>query len=129
MRSRQKDFPYFYQAEVVRWVDGDTVELIVDKGFYDFWGIEWAPITFRFLNVNAYEKYKPGGKEATAFVNELAPVGDFVIIRTFKVDEKDNFGRFLAELYTEELTFTFNAGPSVSEALIASGHAVPYVKK
>lgn len=129
MKSRQKDFPYFYQAEVVRWVDGDTVELIVDKGFYDFWGIEWAPISFRLLNVNAYEKYKPGGKEATAFVNELAPVGDFVIIRTFKANEEDNFGRFLAEIYFEEIKFTFDAGPSVSEALIASGHGVPYTKK
>jgi endonuclease YncB( thermonuclease family) len=124
-----KDFPYFYQAQIVRWVDGDTVELMVDKGFNDFWGIPQSPVEFRLLNVNAYEKYKPGGMEATAFVNQLAPVGDFVIIRTFKIDDKDNFGRYLAELYIEEIKFTFEAGPSISESLIASGNAVPYTKK
>ena len=64
MKSRQKDFPYFYQAQIVRWVDGDTVELIVDEGFNNFLGIHQSPTEFRLLNVNAYEKYKPGGMEA-----------------------------------------------------------------
>lgn len=129
MKSRMKNFPYFYQAQIVRWVDGDTVELVVDKGFKDHFGNQEDPVTFRLLGVNAFERYKPGGKEATAFVNELAPVGDWVIIRTYKINDEDNFGRYLATIYADEIEFQAVTLPSISEALIAAGHGVPYTKK
>lgn len=123
-----KDFPYFYQAQIVRWVDGDTVELVLDKGFNDYFGQPDNPVRFRLLDVNAYEKYKPGGQEAIEFVNELAPVGDWVIVRTYKIDDKDNFGRYLATIYVDEIEFQTITEPTVSEALIAAGHGVPYTK-
>lgn len=129
MKNKLKNFPYIFQAEVVRWVDGDTVELVVDQGFKHYFGNTDSPISFRLLNVNTPEKYKVGGAEATAYVNELAPPGDFVIIRTYKIKDSDSFGRYLAEIYVDEVEFIFNAGPSISESLIASGHGVPYVKK
>jgi len=124
-----KNFPYFYQAQIVRWVDGDTVELVLDKGFNDYFGRTDQPVSFRLLNVNAFEKYKPGGAEATAFVNQLAPVGDWVIVRTYKINDKDNFGRYLATIYTDEIEFQAITGPTISEALIAAGHGVPYIAK
>ena len=129
MKSRMKNFPYFYQAQIVRWVDGDTVEIVLDKGFNDYFGNTDKPVTFRLLGVNAFERYKPGGPEATAFVNEIAPVGDWVIVRTYKISDEDNFGRYLATIYIDEIEFQAVTGPSIRESLIASGHGVPYVKK
>lgn len=128
MKSRMKNFPYFYQARVARWVDGDTVELVLDKGFKDYFGNDEAPVSFRLLGVNAPEKYKEGGPEAIAYVNSIAPPGDWVIVRTFKIDDKDNFGRYLATLYIDEIEFQAIVGPSISESLIASGNGVPYSK-
>lgn len=123
-----KNFPYFYQAQIVRWVDADTVELVLDKGFNDFFGQPDTPVSFRLLGVNAPEKYKPGGATAIEYVNKLAPVGDWVIVRTYKINDKDNFGRYLAAIYIDEIVFHTEVGLTISESLIASGNGVPYTK-
>lgn len=121
-------FHYIYQAEVIRWVDGDTVELVIDLGFDLSLGKKEKPITFRLWAVNAPEKYKVGGPEATAYVNSLAPVGSIVVIRTFKIKDKDNFGRYLVNIYIGDIEFIVINGSTISESLLASAHAVPYEK-
>lgn len=118
---------YRYTAKIVRWVDGDTAEILVHLGS------RFEPIdvgfgikhiigdvyegTFRLYGINAPEKYKTGGSAATAMAQSIAPEGSELEIVTSK--DPDSFGRYVAELWTNEHT-------SVNQTMIASGHAVIY---
>lgn len=101
-----------YRAEVVRWIDGDTVELIVDVGFKMAMRDH-----FRLMGVDTPERGRPGAAEATARVRELAPGGAQVTVATHA---KDKYGRWLAEV------FTASAQESVNVTLIDEGLAKPY---
>lgn len=104
----------FVKNQVVRWVDGDTVYLNVDLG-YNIWSLQ----EFRLARVNTPERGQPGFAEATARVNQLAPVGAELTIDCLG---KDKYGRWLAEVYIP--------GPSspatVNQMLLNEGLAVPY---
>ena len=82
---------YQYNATVVRWVDGDTVILDVDMGFY-LWQ---KNLHFRLNRVNTPERGQPRFDEAVKIVNELAPVGSRVVINTYK---EDKYGRWLCDI-------------------------------
>lgn len=73
--------------------------------------------SFRLFGINAPEKYKTGGTEATQFASQLAPVGTIVEIISSK--DPDSFGRYIAEMY-------LTSGDTFSETMIAAGHAVIY---
>lgn len=102
--------PEFW-ATVVRWIDGDTVELRVDLWFY----ITIQP-KFRVLGLDTPEKGKPGYVEATAFAEELAPVGTKVAIRSHKAD---SFGRWLADIQLPD-------GRNYTLVMIYAGLGVAY---
>lgn len=105
---------HVHPAKVVRWVDADTVWLDVDKDHRHY-----AVINHRMLWIQAPERYTDAGKQATARVNELAPPGTPVVIRTFKAGgDVDSFGRWLAEVFVGDT--------SINQLLLAEGHAVPY---
>ena len=109
--------PYIYEAKVLRWVDGDTVELDVKVGFYFTLGDDEDPPTFRLFGADAYEKRDELGPAATALSKELAPEGSKILIRTRKQANgklKDNFGRYLASVYSVD-------GEDISQALISAG--------
>lgn len=121
---------YRFQAKINRWVDGDTAEFTVylgsrfDKielgfGFRHVIADEYDG-TFRSYGINAPERNKPGGTEATSFAAMLAPVGATVEIMTSK--EPDSFGRYIAEIYLA-------SDKKFSDVMIAAGHAVIYVEK
>lgn len=103
---------YRYKATVVRWVDGDTVDLFVDLGFHHF-----VKTRFRLYGINTPERGKDLWGEATDFAESQAPVGSEVLIDVYKVADK--YGRWLATVYVD--------GHSVNEALVASALAVPYM--
>jgi micrococcal nuclease len=118
-----------YQARIVRWIDGDTVDLDVDVGFYI-----GTKQRVRLLGskggVNCYELHAsdPKTREAAelgaAYSNHMAPPGAAVFVITDKAkgsDPKDGFGRFLARIVTQ-------AGEDVGDALLGAGLAVPYVR-
>jgi micrococcal nuclease len=107
---------YEYQAEVMRWVDGDTVDLSVDLGF----GASWRS-RFRLYGVDTPERGKPGHAEATAFCMGAAPEGIVVTIKSHKPEamRQDKYGRWLAEITTP-------AGRSLNDALVTAGLAIPY---
>lgn len=103
---------YNYQAIILRWVDGDTVDLKIDLGFH-------MTVTdrFRLAGIDTPERGKPGYFEAIERVNKIAPVGSTVEVETFK-PVQDKYGRYLAHLYV---------GPnSISNMLIAEKLAVYY---
>lgn len=87
---------YEYRATLHRVVDGDTVDLIVDLGFYMA-----ASIRFRVLGVDTPElrggtaETKTAAHEAKDFVTEELGAAATIIIRTEKAD---SFGRWLADV-------------------------------
>lgn len=101
---------YQYNAQVVRWVDGDTVELTVDVGFKLTYTSH-----FRLLGIDTPERGKPLAAEAKARANALAPAGSQVMIATAK---DDKYGRYLA--------YVSIGGATVNATLISEGLAKPY---
>lgn len=109
--------PYIYDATVSRWVDGDTVDLMVDLGF----NVRLCH-RFRLLNINTPERGRPGFKEATDRSNSLAPQGWPVRVETFPPG-LDKYGRYLAVVSVSDHT------RSINEILLEEGLAVPYGKE
>lgn len=107
-----------YPAKLVKVVDGDTVDLVVDVGFY-----LWITVRVRLLGIDTPERGKPGAVEATAFVEAwMADVAGGgakwpLIVST---EKGDSFGRWLARVYSyDELRL-------LNDDLVTMGHAVPY---
>lgn len=79
-------------TEVIRVVDGDTVDLRIDLGFH-----MTAALRFRILNADAPEHREAGWAECTAFTKAwLEKYAGKMRARTQKAD---SFGRWLAEVY------------------------------
>jgi micrococcal nuclease len=111
---------YKYEATVRRWVDGDTVDVDIDLGF----GLIFHNQRLRLYGIDAYESRtrdldeKEKGLAATAFVNEMAPVGSKVTIVTYK---EGKYGRILAEVFLDDYT-------NLNMLLTEKGHAERYEK-
>ena len=110
-------FNYKYKAEIIRCVDGDTVDVWVDVGFdmrikqrLRLYGIDTPETRTRDLTE------KKVGLMAKARVQELLEVGESYTIWTV---EKGKFGRYLARIYLEE-------DNCVNDMLIAEDLAVEY---
>lgn len=93
---------YHYWAEVVRVVDGDTVELLVDCGF----GIHHR-VMGRLYGIDAPEVTGPtaaAGDASTAHLEHLLRKHSMsiesrvrIVVKTHK-DRQDKYGRYLFEL-------------------------------
>lgn len=109
---------YKYEATVRRWVDGDTVDVDIDLGF----GIIFHNQRIRLYGIDAYESRtrdldeKEKGLAATAFVNEMAPVGSKVTLITYK---EGKYGRILGEIFIDGDT-------NLNMLLTEKGHAERY---
>ncbi len=114
---------YQYESTIRRWVDGDTVDVDIDLGF----GIIYANQRLRLYGIDAPEqrtrdlKEKEKGLAATAYVNEIAPVGTRVKIVTYK---EGKYGRILAEIFIEVQGEERNLNSMLTE----EGHATRYEK-
>jgi micrococcal nuclease len=117
---------YIYKAELIRVVDGDTVDLIIDLGF-DTQRKE----RFRLYGVDAPEMNTAEGKEAKAWlIGVLGPYGA-IYVQTIQLETKakrDKYGRFLAVLYDELPTLVpIMREPihpsSINAKMIIEGHA------
>lgn len=110
---------YTYEAEVIAWIDGDTVALYVTKDFDFGFHITLSGHFeghFRLLGVDTPEKGHLNYRAAGDFARKLAPVGSKVTIETRKYDK---YGRYLAKVITSE-------GLNVSNELIKMGLGKPY---
>ena len=85
---------YQYSVTVVRWLDGDTVELIADLGFNTS-----LKEKFRLFDPARYidtpERGEPGWAEAKELSNTYYPPGKTLVANTYK---KDKYGRWLVHL-------------------------------
>lgn len=117
---------YAYSARVVRWVDGDTVDLRVDLGFHLF-----AETRFRLYGIDTPERGQKNHDQAKALCESLAPVGVDVFIRTHK--DADKYGRWLADITAAAtingavaIDLDTATGINVNSRLVEFGLAVPY---
>jgi micrococcal nuclease len=78
------------QCEVLGAVDGDTIDVRVDLGFYVH-----SDQRLRLRGVDTPERGQPGYKEATEFVLRRT-VGKRVYFVTYKGDK---YGRFLCDVF------------------------------
>jgi micrococcal nuclease len=118
---------YIYKASLIRVVDGDTVDLIIDLGF-DTSRHE----RFRLYGIDAPEMRTKEGKEAKAWLmSVLQPLG-FIYVQTLQHKTKakrDKYGRFLAVLYSDLGDLRANLPPktlcveSINARMIVRGHA------
>lgn len=102
-----------FRAELVRVVDGDTVDLCVDLGFHTT-----HVDRFRLAGIDAPER----SAEARGALIELLAhyTGNwFPII----VSKTDKFGRWLV---TIPLYLEAEPGATINQRMIDSGHAKPY---
>lgn len=103
-----------YIAIVVRWVDGDTLDVVIDLGFRMA-----TKQRLRLFGLDCPERGSDGWEAATHFSTSMAPPGTSVLVKTHDAPEK--YGRYLAEIYID--------GQSINDALIDAGHAALYGKR
>lgn len=108
---------YVYRARAVRVVDGDTVWLDVDLGFY-----MTARICFRLLGINAPEMKGETLGVAKRAKDELAAMLEDEVLE-IETSKADKYGRFLARVFVVEHG---GARIDVGAALLERGLAVPY---
>lgn len=115
-------FLYHYRAEVLRVVDGDTVDLLVELGFYC--GFQNR---FRLAGIDAPEKNSadPGERaaaiKAADVLSSWLPRGEKVLIKT-EMDRTEKYGRYLVWVFPESEAATI----SYNQFLVELGHARPY---
>ena len=113
---------YEYRAEVLRVVDGDTVDVLIDCGFSTF-----RKERIRLHGIDAPEsrtkdkEEKVRGLAAKARLQELIKnTSKKVVIKT-KLDKKGKYGRILGVIWDEGKKKNFN------KMLVTEGHAKKYL--
>lgn len=111
----------YTNVEIIRVVDGDTVEAVVDLGFRVL-----LEMPLRIYGINTPERGQPGFTEAATALRKMLKMVPTtrnqnpscrVSVNTIKSSEK--YGRYLAEIFLAD-------GSSVAERMIKGGWAVPY---
>lgn len=108
---------YQYWAHVARVVDGDTIDLVIDVGFNTT-----VSNRFRLVKIDTPEmfgvrhdsdEYKRGVKAKKDF-EELLPESGWVEVRVFRSSNREKYGRYLCELFSE--------GKSINTAMVNLGY-------
>ncbi len=104
---------YNYKAKVVRWIDGDTVLLDIDLGFYT---IRQERIRLARINAPELNSAVPfqvrKAKHARYVAKLFCPEGAVVTVTTSK-NKRDMYARFIGEV-------VYN-GVNVSDFLLQKG--------
>jgi micrococcal nuclease len=118
---------YIYRAELIRVVDGHTVDLIIDLGF-DTSRHE----RFRLYGIDAPEMRTEAGKAARAWLWDALQPLEAIYVQTLQLATKakrDKYGRFLAVLYSDLGDLRAKLPPktlaleSINAQMIEAGHA------
>lgn len=112
---------YCYRVvEVVKIVDGDTCDVLLDVGFHTY-----LRKRLRFMGIDTWEvrgEERPKGLIAKDRLIELIETSDKVYVQTV-MDSKGKYGRVLAWVWTEKDEILTN----VNEILLLEGHATEYI--
>lgn len=117
---------YNYKAKLIRVIDGDTIDAMVDLGFNT-----WVKKRIRLAGINAYEsrtrdkEEKKKGLAAKARLEQLLAEDDKFTMISHGVGK---YGRCLADVYIIKKYIRSEKyhGKSINEALVREGHAVRY---
>jgi len=118
--AKKKMDKHIYSAKLVRVVDGDTADAMIDLGFN-----VWVKNRIRFMGVDAWEsrtrnkEEKVKGLAAKAYVKDIlenSDEGKFLL----KSHGVGKYGRVLGELFVK------GHESSVNELLKENGHAYEY---
>lgn len=109
---------YDYKAKVIRVLDGDTVELLIDLGFTVFW-----KSTCRLYGINTYELHSKNAEEKSIAMEAKKFVADQIDGRDILIKSKelDKYGRPLIDIY-----FGVNFEMFLNEILIEKALAQRY---
>lgn len=103
---------YEYKATVTKVKDGDTLVLDIDVGF----SIIYRNQVVRLARINTPETNTIEGTSVKDIVTKLL-VDKVVVIKTTK-DKKDKYGRYLAEVYLDNL--------NINDYLLNNNYATKY---
>jgi endonuclease YncB( thermonuclease family) len=114
---------FVYDATAVRVIDGDTLICRVDLGF----NVD-VNVTVRLHGVNAPEHNRPGGKDATRFLDGLVnPLVDAVRstarLRLQSFKDAMSFARWVCDVWILEPDGTES---SIADLIVAAGHGTPF---
>jgi micrococcal nuclease len=111
---------YEYKATVKRVIDGDSLVLDIDLGFYMF--MNETKIRLYGLDTPEMNSEDPllrlQAVLATRYLYDNLPVGSKVIIKTI-LDKREKYGRLLATIFTKE-------GLNINEGLLENKLAISY---
>jgi micrococcal nuclease len=109
-----KKTDYIYNAKIINVVDGDTIDLDIDLGFYShtMQRIRLSGLDTKELN-SKDEAERELAKTAKAFVEQFN--GREATIKSFK---QDKYGRFLGEVFVD--------GVSINAELLNKNLAIVY---
>jgi len=112
-----KDQMYYYKIELLRVVDGDTIDVRIDLGFN-----VWNKSRIRLVGINApesrtrdKEEKKRGLAAKDWLIKKLESAKDDLEMKSYGVGK---YGRVLGEIYIKEV--------NVNELMVKEGHAVKY---
>ena len=103
---------YQYEAQVLRVIDGDTLDLFVDLGFKVGFNTR-----IRMIGIDTPEKWHPYGKVVKAYLQQELE-GNKIFL---DVTKKDKYGRYLGVVYLNK-----NDEQSVNDKLIEIKMAKAY---
>lgn len=110
--------PYTYRAEVVKVVDGDTIDVHIDLGFY-----VW--IRFQRIHLHGIDAPEPSGATEAAGIAAREHLQDLIGGKTIILksihgedspDRQGSFGNWSGYVWID--------GKSVNDEMVASGNAV-----
>lgn len=111
---------YTYKAKVIRVIDGDTVELMLDLGCSIF-----KKETIRLYDINAPEKkgltHAEGVKSMLYLDKILSSFADSILVKTIK-DKDDKYGRLLGIVHYSYTSTHFE--DSINQKMIDDGYAI-----
>ena len=92
---------YIYEAEIVRVIDGDTFELMIDHGSSVF-----TRPKLRLYGIDAPELRTKAGKEVASYVAQMANfMGPKCVVQSIANSRnpqvRDKYGRYLAIIYEQ----------------------------
>ena len=106
---------YYYGVEVLRVVDGDTVDVRIDLGFD-----VWHKCRVRLVGINAPESRPRDKEEKKRGLAAQEWLIDRIADESVELHSqgKGKYGRVLGELYIDET--------NINQEMIEVGHAVAY---
>ena len=112
---------YEYKAELIRWIDGDTLLVEVDLGFHCKREERVRLARIDAWELNSDSAYRRRWAKSIRFKGrQICPEGEILKINTSKNPRQDMYARYIAEV--------FYKGKNLSDELLKLGRGISVVK-